>query len=181
MLEPVRSDRDNWSLTSVKVGLCEIVHMKLCNDLKNVSMYQLVDFIDYLLARMSNRDKLQFIEELKFPFEVTLMSYAFGNNLGNIYFLWKNGGNDAKTKESSAVNCVPKFSTRAMRKELFSKYVNVAQPYVLQHMWCDLTGDGSSEEKKDNDDRVAEYFLGCDDPDLIVDLRKNKGEIVNSK
>lgn len=77
------------------------------------------------------------------------------------------------------------YSTRQMRKDFlfqYSKYVK-APISVLRHMFRELVHDNSaaaSAIEQAVDDRVAKAIMELDDPDVIIDLRKNNGKIQSS-
>ena len=59
-----------------------------------------------------------FIDNLKFWYDTQLLTFSFGNHLGNIYFVWKLQ-EEIKSNETSTVHHIltkpAQFSTRAMK------------------------------------------------------------------
>lgn len=183
-MNPVRNVNDNWTLLSLPVRSGK--SSALTNELDTCQLYHVVHLGDFLPTK-SNEIK-PFLDTLCFPYPVTLMTYAFGNNLGNLYFVWKTSSTSEEEPMLTAVNYVlrklPHFSTRAMRKQFLDKYTSVAKPHILRNMWQFVTKDesaGESSAQEEVDLRVIEYFLGGDDPELVVDLRKNNGKTADPK
>jgi hypothetical protein len=178
--EPVRSMKDNFAITAVKQDHC-MATSALCRKLEESDFYQIVALDEFLPTE--RKDCHQFIASLGFPFPVSMMTYSFGNYLGNMYFVWKCEDTPHSQKEISAVNYIlkqlPYFSTRTMRRQFLDRYNSVAKPHVLRNMWKFVTQDESSPNAQitgDLDERVAEFFMSTDEPDLIMDLRKCNGK-----
>ncbi len=117
------------------------------------------------------------------------MTYCFGNHLGNIYFVWKlEDCDDMDQQRTSAVhfvlNSLPQYSTRKMRHDFINTYKSVNKPHILRNIYKCLTNDSSAPETTEQgeiDDRVIDFFLGSDDPELLIDLRGNNGKVPNTK
>ena len=86
-LQPVRSMKENWAIESLPVSNTSTCK-KLYNRLMESEEFQIVS-IDAAEVLPAGRDKRKFIEALSFPFPVQLMTYYFGNYLGNVFFIWK--------------------------------------------------------------------------------------------
>ncbi|XP_045159314.2 uncharacterized protein LOC123524857 [Mercenaria mercenaria] len=81
---------------------------------------------------------------------------------------------------------LPKFSTRAMRRDFINKYAkHVKTPKsLLRHMYNELTQTESQDENDEQkmlNERVAEILLESDDPQLLLDYRELNGKSVNEK
>ena len=98
------------------------------------------------------KEKYQYLQSLKsdcLPYPTALLTYAHGNNIGNLNFIWK----VASITESSFSDCqpviesvkkdIPIYHTRAMRKEVFSLFgrlTSSVKPAVLRHIYRTITG-----------------------------------------
>ena len=120
-----------------------------------------------------------------------MCTHSSGNNKGNLHFIWRvlteETIEDAFSRSQKVIEFIrphlsfPVFHTRAMRKEMFSKFDRVApsvKPSVLRHFYHELTGDSSAANclnESEIDARVTELLsMEPDDPKTIVDLRKVK-------
>ena len=100
----------------------------------------------------NTRAKHSFISFLKtngFPFQVAMLSYAHGNNVGNLHFLWRVGSTD----EATFMECqkvvekikgnIPVYHTRAMRRAMFDVFGRVTsslKPAAARHLYRVFTG-----------------------------------------
>ena len=97
-------------------------------------------------------DYLQSLERSGCKFPIVIVTHSSGNNAGNIHFAWRIPCTEPleTTMDRSQVvieeikPSFPIYHTRAMRKEMFSKFGLVApgvKPAVLRHFYRSLTGD----------------------------------------
>ena len=98
------------------------------------------------------RAKYNFIQKMKtvgFRFPTALLSYAHGNNIGNLHFVWRvSGPNESSFSDSqqvieSAKERIPVYHTRAMRKEMFGVFGRLTpslKPAVFRHIYRVFTG-----------------------------------------
>ena len=99
-----------------------------------------------------SRAKYNFLQTMKtvgFRFPTALMSYAHGNNAGNLHFVWRVSGpiessfSDSQQVIESAKESIPVYHTRAMRKEMFDVFGRLTpslKPAVFQHIYRVFTG-----------------------------------------
>ena len=181
----IRSIKDNWKLTDVPIG--NNCPPALKEKIQESAEYQIISMEESLPAKRTDIPK--FMDALALPFPCQRMSYYFGNNLGNVFFIWKKSDENDKEKEISAVQYVlrniPRFSTRAMRREFLDRYKKAGvKTAVLRDIWQYLTQDSAAPENKtiaEVDMRVSEFFLASDDPQLVLDLRENNGRVKSDK
>ena len=133
--EPVRSLKDNWELRLLPVGEVP-VRPDLMNTLNSSANYQVINLEEYLpFDRVQVKD---FIQNLTLPFKTQLLTYAFGNSLGNVYFIWKCEKEDEAAKVSAVkyvLDHLPNFSTRAMRTFLDRYKREGYSKKVMRDMW----------------------------------------------
>ena len=77
------------------------------------------------------------------------------------------------------------YSTRQMRKDFIVKHNRFvkAPTSVLRHMYKELVHDSSTATsivEQVIDERVAEVIAEVQDPEIILDLRKNNGKVQSS-
>ena len=77
------------------------------------------------------------------------------------------------------------FCTRQMRKDFLSKYRQLVKAPIgiLRHMFKELVHDSSAATsifEQAVDERVAKALLELEDPEVIIDLRKNNGKVASS-
>ncbi|XP_053395894.1 uncharacterized protein LOC123545597 [Mercenaria mercenaria] len=129
---------------------------------------------------------------LKLQFAFGKFTYAHGNHMGNLTVIWKQPPVSERASSedirllTEIKNVVPKFATRAMRREFMELYSKVTKdkPAILRSMYRYLTGHSFAAENRDEesvDNNVCEFLLGSDDPKLAVDLRKNNGKVRDPK
>ena len=84
-----------------------------------------------------------------FPFPTALVTYAHGNNVGNLNFLWKiQGDEESAFSDSQRVveqlkQHIPTYHTRAMRKEAFHQFgrlTSSVKPAAMRAIYRSLTG-----------------------------------------
>jgi len=89
------------------------------------------------------------LENLVFPYPITLMTYSFDDFIGNVYFLWctKEWWDDGELQAVNyVINNLSTFSTWDMCRGFLDKYVNVAKPHTLRNMWRELIMDCAAPE-----------------------------------
>ncbi|XP_062607328.1 uncharacterized protein LOC134269121 [Saccostrea cucullata] len=179
--EPVRGLNDKWSLrkpdTSQGVNKN---YLKLHESLLEREPFDPLFLYDILPEDKFDRRK--WIVNLTLPYSVKLYTHRFGNYLGNFHFVWKIEDNDANgdlEAISSIKENLPVYATRAMRNEFINRYSKTGtKPAILRDMYRFLTRDASAAASSDEravDDRVLEFLLQADAPEMFYDLRKNNG------
>ena len=183
-LEPVRSLKENWSLRFITGSNDNPSHHGLLEQLNKSDDYEVISLENFLPDRKLIKP---FIDNLTFPYDTQLLTYSFGNHLGNIYFIWK-VQEEIKSKETSTVHHIltklPQFSTRAMRREFLNRYSQCSDKSLLRDMYRFITNDASAGESSDEaavDNRVIGFLAESDDADLVYDLRHNNGRVANDK
>lgn len=149
------------------------------------SLSQLQPFDPLFLYDIQPEDKFErrkWIENLTLPYPVKLYTHRFGNYHGNFHLVWKIE-DDHATGDLEAISSIkehlPVYATRAMRNEFMNCYSKtVTKPAILRDMYRFLTRDASaavSSGERAVDDRVLEFLLQADAPEMFYDLRKNNG------
>lgn len=185
--ETVRGLNDKWSLRKL-----DISHGVNKNCLKlHESLAQLEPFDPLFLYDIQPEDKFEkrkWMDNLTLPYPVKLYTHRFGNYLGNFHFVWKVEDDDA-TGDLEAISSIkehlPIYATRAMRNEFINRYSKTGtKPAILRDMYRFLTRDASAAVSSDEravDDRVLEFLLQSDAPEMFYDLRKNNGRPKDTK
>ncbi|XP_053405192.1 uncharacterized protein LOC123536040 [Mercenaria mercenaria] len=156
--------------------------------LENVSPYEEISLLEYEPTSSSERRKWRKGILTYFKCKVALFTVSFGNFLGTGQWIWKHPENQSTEKEISVVNRIknslPKFSTRAIRKNFFEQYGTVMKPCELRSVFFELTDyqyaceNAASEEV---DERFLKFISSCDDEEVVVDLRKYNGRMADTK
>nr|XP_022308033.1 uncharacterized protein LOC111114036 [Crassostrea virginica] len=185
--ETVRGLNDKWSLRKL-----DISHGVNKNCLKlHESLAQLEPFDPLFLYYIQPEDKFEkrkWMDNLTLPYPVKLYTHKFGNYLGNFHFVWKVEDDDA-TGDLEAISSIkehlPIYATRAMSNEFINRYSKTGtKPAILRDMYRFLTRDASAAVSSDEravDDRVLEFLLQSDAPEMFYDLRKNNGRPKDTK
>ncbi len=152
---PVREISDNLTFQFLpRCSTCCSIVKNLCNQLEKTTEYEYVAIEDYCPAEPST--KHCFFQRLKtsgFPFAAALLTYAHGNNVGNLNFVWKVHATDETAFSTSqpviesVKQAIPVFHTRAMRKTMFEKFgclTSTVKPTVMRHIYRSLTGKSVS-------------------------------------
>ena len=129
----------------------------------------------------------------KLQLEVPIQMYRFshGNNLGTLNFVWRLPSDSPEDPSSTAkaiadLNKQQKlFCTRQMRKDFVSKYRQLVKAPIgiLHHMYKDLVHDSSvasSAHELAMEERITQAIMELEDPEIILDLRKNNGKVGSS-
>ena len=126
---------------------------------------------------------IQTLNTVGLSINTAMLTYAHGNSVGNMHFIWKVAGStDGDFSQSQQViekakEEIPVFHTRAMRRALFTKFGRVSpgmKPAILRALYRELTNDASApsnEHEAEIDERVR-LVLEMEDPDIIIDLRQ---------
>ena len=117
--------------------------------------------------------RYQFLQALKGELSIPVVHliYKSGNNVGDLHYIWHGDPSekDASVLERS-LNVVeklrptfPKFSTRSMRKSMFTKFgrISTIKPSVLCCYYRDLASDStaaSNAAEEEVDKRVKQMF-----------------------
>lgn len=112
-----------------------------------------------------------------------LYTYSTGNNLGNLYFLWRVPEDESEsellTRSQAMVRkveaTIPTYHTRAMRKQFMHDFELLVklEPKVLREMYRCLTGDTAASHDSDQAavDQRIQQIIRLQDPDILPDLR----------
>ena len=132
-------------------------------------------------APINPRLRYQYVHELVLPFPIECYSYAYGNNLGTLWYIWRpEDGNLHDINKSKHVieeieSGVEVYHTREMRRQFIARFGLVchAKQSVFTDMYQFLTGDKSDTSIScDVLDRLH-VMLDCQDPEVVFDLRAN--------
>lgn len=121
-------------------------------------------------------------------FSLQMYRYCHGNCIGTMTFVWRVPTNSPEDPTSAAraiadLNSKQKlYSTREMRKDFLSKYRQFvkAPVSILRHLYKDLIHDCSAPSSTNEyamDERVTRAIIELENPDIILDLRKNNGKV----
>ena len=161
----------------------------------NATVSAMEDYTHFFLNDILDTDSkkrynfLQCLTDNGLYHPIVMCTHSSGNNKGNLHFVWrvpnKETTEDAFSSSQKVIKSIrpsfPIFHTRAMRKEMFSKFGRVApsiRPSILRHFYHELTGDSSAAnclDESEIDARVAELLsMEPDNPKTISDLREVK-------
>ena len=132
------------------------------------------------------------MDKLQLPFLTMIYRFPYGNHLGVAAFMWKIPDDTAidQTQVSRLVSKLNErqqfFATRDMRKDFidrYSQHVSVPKSVVLRNIYRSSTDDASSSvsERQGEVDKRVEEALATDDPEILLDLRKQKLDVHSSK
>ncbi len=137
-------------------------------------------------APTNSQCRYLYFKELLLPFNCELYSYAHGNNLGSLRFIWRVPLDLTKQdtyKAKSVMDTIEKgieiYHTREMRRQFWNRYHLLAKtsPAVLIDMYQCLTGDVSSTSISQGVQDRLKLMLDSQDPDVWFDLRhQNSGQ-----
>ncbi|XP_060585359.1 uncharacterized protein LOC132741240 isoform X2 [Ruditapes philippinarum] len=204
-LEPVRSWSDNFSFNiksahekglnkgkeNTKKTIVKYSYSNVIEALENLDYYEPLDLVE--LEPIDAVKRRAWLEHMELPFPFGIFTYSHGNYLGNLTVIWKQPP-DVQSRDSSedvrVINDIKanmtKYATRTMRRDFIDMYGKSvkAKPAILRSVFSFLTGYKMSPENEQEasvDERVCEFLLNSDDPELILDLRKHNGRIKNPK
>ena len=184
-------DRHVQALSSLlcPVPQCDPVYCQIQEKLSSLPLYQTVFVNDY-----SPSDRYvhkHWLNNLQLEFPVKMYRYSHGNSLGSMTFLWHlpSDSSEDSTSTAKAITCLNSkqklYHTRQMSRDFLIQYSEFvkAPTCVLRHMFKELVRDSSAavptiEQKVD--ERVAEAIIELQDPEIIMDLRKNNGKVQSS-
>ena len=192
--EPVRGFKDNWSLE--EIGGDPSVqpsdeYASLFKTLQDRDVYNRNPVYLQELEPKSIKNRQKGYASLKMLFPIAKFVYKFGNNLGNLTVVWKvppNSQESDKTQDIRIINEVranlPVYSTRAMRRDFINLYAPSThlKSAHLRNIYQVLTGHVYSPKNAEQhvvDDRLCDFLLRSDDPDLVHDLCANNGKLIN--
>ena len=127
--------------TTLLLPLLKNLDTKLCT----MGDYEYLFLNDFLDTDSKKRyDYLQLLGNNGLHYPIVMCTYSPGNNKGNLHFIWRvpnvEKTEDAFGSSQPVIESIrpnfPVFHTRAMRKELYSKFGRVApsvKPSVLRH------------------------------------------------
>ena len=150
-LTPVRQVSENVSFQFLpQCRSLQPILNELSMKLQECADYEYLAVEDF--SPNSSISKYQYTQCMKnhgFPFPAVLVTYAHGNNLGNLNFVWKVPSCDESAFSASQSvilklqEKIPTFHTRAMRKQMFERFGRLmpsVKPAVLRHVYKTLTG-----------------------------------------
>lgn len=128
------------------------------------------------------RLRYQYVHELMLPFPIECYSYAYGNNLGTLWYIWRipediNLHDIGKSKHliEKIERDVEVYHTREMRRQFVFRFglVCQAKQSVFVDMYQFLTADKSDTSISRNVLDRLHVMLDCQDPEVVFDLRDN--------
>ena len=169
---------DIWDTCSCNLNYTNYLKRMLLNHLSNSPVQQIVDNITFQLLfcnwfawqassqwyvwvhcswirRLLPKWLPYFIKAMKsqgFPYHAALMTYAHGNNIGNLNYVWKvSSNNDTSFSDCQLVtDCVsksiPSYHTRAMRRQLFQRFGHLTSSVktaIMRFIYRFLTGEST--------------------------------------
>ena len=151
LASPVRELAENMNFQFLPIASSSVPMLsELQKSLENTPHFHSVSVEE--ICPTNARKKYDFINALKcngLPFNVAMLSYAHGNNLGNLHFVWRVKACD----ESSFTECqkvidtvkksIPVYHTRAMRKAMFNVFGRMTsslKPAAARHLYRVFTG-----------------------------------------
>ncbi|KAK3094620.1 hypothetical protein FSP39_004120 [Pinctada imbricata] len=180
---PVRQPNDGISTCLRHVpgsfrgfSICE-KYMKLEQALNDVHTYSPICINDF--APSDRQRRYHYIQDIQFPFDVTVYAYSSGGPHESLHFIWK----CSKMLDLQQANKViheierniPIYHTRAMRRDFRDRFSLVckATPSVMNEMYRHLTGDssvpGTGIEKAVRERLLV--LLDSQNSDLVYDMR----------
>lgn len=154
------------------------------------------DYVFLDLDRFTPEDHVKrrnYIKSLTLSVPTMLYRVAYGGSVGTLNFIWRTPAEDTlnRTQSNSQVvgqitTMLPKYSTRAMRKDFINRYVKFvkAPKSVLRNMFFEISGCEPTSESKEQaliDERCSEILLNSDDSELILDYRSLNGKEGDTK
>ena len=150
---PVREISDHVSFQFLPANRLTPVPAKLKDLHMNLEQLPELEYVSIeQFSPTNSKERYQYLQALKssgFPFPSALLTYAHGNNVGNLNFIWR----VQSTSEESYSDCqsviekvkknIPTYHTRAMRKELFTLFgrlTSSVKPAVIRHIYRSITG-----------------------------------------
>lgn len=137
-------------------------------------------------APSNSQCRYLYFKELLLPFNCELYSYAHGNNLGSLWFIWripsdltKRDTHKAKLVIDGIEKGIEVYHTREMQRQFSDRYHLLAKTSqaVLKDMYQYLTGDVSSTTTTQGVQDRLKFMLDSQDPDVWFDLRsQNSGQ-----
>ena len=128
-------------------------------------------------------------ENLQLNFSFNVYVHQRKNFLGNLTYVLRIHENNERSQEdlTETLNfikkTIPKYSTRAIRKEFFDRYSKFGiEPAVLRDIYrftADDESARSSQKEEDDDKCLVNFILESNDTDLLWDLRKLNGHPKN--
>lgn len=188
--EVVRQVEENILLeVRPSVLQCDPTYSEIQAKLCSLPPYEPVFVNDY--SPPDRYVRKHWLEKLVLEFPVKLYRFSHGNNVGTMIFIWRLPLDSLEdhTSTAQAISILNKkqkqYYTRQMRKDFLSRYSQfVKAPIsVLRHMFKELVHDSSAAAcsvEQQVDERVAQAISEVDDPEIIMDLRKNNGKVQSS-
>ena len=168
--------------------VCQSEYRLLQEMLLSLPAYHPVFVNDY--SPPNRFERRHWLDRLQVELPIKMYRFFHGNSLGTLTFVWKlpsDGSEDPNaTAQAISLNSKQKvYSTRQMHKDFIVKYNRFvkAPTSVLRHMYKELVHDSSAATSIVEhviDERVAEVIAEVQDPEIILDLRKNNGKVQSS-
>ena len=150
-LTPVRQVLENVPFQFLpKCSSLQPVLNELLVKLQECAYYEYLAVEDFSPSHsVSKHNYTQCMKNYGVHFPAVLVTYAHGNNIGNMNFVWKVPSCDksafsvSQSVILSLQEKIPMFHTRAMRKamsERFGRLMPSVKPAVLRHVYKAITG-----------------------------------------
>ena len=150
-LTPVRKVSENVSFQFLpQCSSLQPVLNELSVKLQECAYYEYLAVEDFSPSHsVSKYNYIQCMKNHGFHFPAVLVTYAHGNNVGNLNFVWKVPSCDesafsvSQSVILSLQEKIPMFHTRAMRKAMFQRFGRLmpsVKAAVLRHVYKVITG-----------------------------------------
>lgn len=173
---PVPSVCEPYQQLQEKLSTLELYHPLFLNDFSPSDRYV----------------RKHWLNDLQLEFPVKMYRFCHGNSLGTMTFIWRLPSDISSEDGTATAQAIAtlnsqqlQYCTRQMRKDFINQYSRFvkAPTSVLRHMFKQLVHDSSASASAIQqviDDRVSEAILDAQDPEIILDLRKQNGVVESS-
>ncbi|WAQ99742.1 hypothetical protein MAR_024115 [Mya arenaria] len=167
------SDGHNSTTANTSQTCVPAQYAAVVSKLQESSFYEPVYLAEFEPNEAQEKRRWRIGIEKQFSFRVSMFTVRFGNFIGTGAWVWKLPDIPNTEAEISIIadikDKLPKFSTRAIRRDFFEQYGTILKPCELQTI----------SEGVDN--RFLKFLSTCDDEELVVDLRKHNGRLADPK
>ncbi|XP_038063361.1 uncharacterized protein LOC119734068 [Patiria miniata] len=154
------------------------------------------EYVPMSLIRFEPEDRYErrkWVLQLALDVPFAMWTYYQGNYLGNLTYIWRVPFKKEQRIQERDMDLIgqiklhiPRYSTRAMRKEFIDRYMQSAKvkPAILRDMFRFIKEDASASETSNQtaiDQRVLRFIADSDEPDLFYDLRSMNGNASSTK
>ena len=169
----------------------ESKYLSLNEAVSSSENYEIVNVDNFCPTDRFERRK--YIKNLRLSKPVMLYRVSFGGSVWTLNFVWKVLDEDSperSTQNSRVVGKIlkslPKFSTRAMRREFINKYEKYvkAPRSLLRQLYHELTDTeevSANKAQHEVNNRAMEILLNGNDTYLLFDMRTMRGRDVDTK